>query len=54
VVLNIVSTAIGIENDCAVVYKNGELLFAVSSGGKAYSISVKDGVLTIKEIESNE
>ena len=51
---NNLSCAIGIENDCAVVYKNGELLFAVSSGGKAYSISVKDGVLTTKEIKSNE
>lgn len=39
-----------VENDCALVFKNEELLKSVSSGGKAYLIEKKDGKIVKTEI----
>ncbi|MBQ7164075.1 MAG: Type 1 glutamine amidotransferase-like domain-containing protein [Clostridia bacterium] len=44
-------SAIGIENDCAVVYENEVAVRAISSGGKAYRIACKDGKLIKTEIK---
>lgn len=43
--------AYAIENDAAIVFKNGEPEKSLSSGGKAYVLKKKDGVIERCEIE---
>ncbi len=45
-----IKTAYGVENDCAVVFKNETFDSIVSSGGKAYIIKNEDNI-TIEEIK---
>ena len=42
--------ALAIENDCACVIKNGEIVGAVSAGGKAYALSTANGTVIKTEI----
>ncbi len=42
--------AYGVENDCALVFVNGELTKSVSSGGKAYKITKSDDKIIKTEI----
>ena len=43
-------SALAIENDCAVVFENGEIVRTVSTGGKAFTIECKDGALVKTEL----
>jgi predicted dehydrogenase len=43
-------SALAIENDCAVVFENGEIVRTVSTGGKAFAIECKDGALVKTEL----
>lgn len=43
-------SALAIENDCAVVFENGEIVRTVSTGGKAFTIECKDGALVRTEL----
>lgn len=44
-------SAYGIENDCALVFNDGMLKGCVSSGGKAYLLEKKNGVVVKTEIK---
>ena len=44
--------AYGIEDDAALVIENGEIVGSVSSGGKAYKITVENGAIQKTEIAS--
>lgn len=44
------SCAYGIEDDAALVIENGEIVGSVSSGGKAYKITVENGAIQKTEI----
>ena len=44
------TNAVGIENDCALEYTNGELTKVISSGGKAYALNLIDGKIDKKEL----
>ncbi len=44
--------AYGIEDDAAIVIEDGEVVGSVTSGGKAWLLEGKDGVLTKKEIQN--
>ncbi len=43
--------ATAIENDCALIYRDGELCECVSAGGMAYELESKDGELIKNEIK---
>ena len=45
------TNAFAVENDAAIVFKNGKVERSLSSGGKAYIISKKDGAFNRCEIE---
>lgn len=45
------SRAYAVENDAAIVFKNGEPIKALSSGGKAFLISKENGKAVRKEID---
>ena len=45
------NSAFCIENDCAVVFKNGKAVGSVSSGGKAFIVSKENGEIRKTEIE---
>jgi dipeptidase E len=44
------ASAFAVENDCAIVFKNGEYFKSISSGGKAYVLENKDGEIVKTEI----
>lgn len=44
------TSAIAIENDCAMVFVNGSFSHTVSSGGKAYKIEYRDNILIKTEL----
>lgn len=44
--------AYGVEDDAALVIENGEIVGSVSSGGKAYKITVENGAIQKTEIAS--
>lgn len=43
-------SALGIEDNCAIVIENGEIVGSISSGGKAWRIKTKDGKIEKEEI----
>ena len=46
--------ALGIENDSALIFEDGELQGSLTSGGSAWRLKVLDGVLTKEKIENLE
>lgn len=54
IVLSQNRSALAIENDCAVVFKDGIISGAVSSGGKAYALSTINGSIIKEQIKEYE
>lgn len=46
-----IQSALCIENDCAVEFTESKLTNVISAGGKAYTVTVKDGIITKEELK---